>query len=228
MIRLEGVGKQYANTPRPILDNVSAEFLPGAVSVIVGPSGCGKSTLFHCILQLEAADRGKIFIQDAPVQPGHKADSLGAVLQGASLFQHLNVMDNITLAPRVVLGQSPVQAEKTALKLLQQLQLEEKAQAFPHQLSGGEIQRVSIARALATHPKILLLDEPTTALDKHLAEDLIPLLKSLAAQGMTVVLSTHDLDFARKVGDVFFALSHGALQPVAASDLAQLMTPGVS
>ena len=176
----------------------------GQILCIVGPSGAGKTTLLRCITGLEAADSGEFLIDGQPFDPkGMEASDavMGVVFQDFNLFPHLSVLENITLAPQLVLKEAKAAAEQRGLDLLDQLGLEDKGGLYPYQLSGGQKQRVAIARALAMKPKILCYDEPTSALDPQLRDEVATLLLKLKAQGMTQLVVTHDMDFAEKIAD---------------------------
>ena len=170
----------------------------------VGPSGAGKTTLLRCITGLEAADSGTFTIDGKEFNPQDltSADNvMGVVFQDFNLFPHLSVLENLTLAPTLVLKQERNTAEKKARELLEQLGLKGKEQLYPYQLSGGQKQRVAIARALAMQPKILCYDEPTSALDPNLRDEVANLILSLKAQGVTQLVVTHDMEFAKKIAD---------------------------
>ncbi|HJG49597.1 MAG TPA: ATP-binding cassette domain-containing protein, partial [Limosilactobacillus ingluviei] len=187
-----------------ILNGVDLTVEDGQILCIVGPSGAGKTTLLRCITGLEAADSGEFLIDGQPFDPkGMEASDavMGVVFQDFNLFPHLSVLENITLAPQLVLKEAKAAAEQRGLDLLDQLGLEDKGGLYPYQLSGGQKQRVAIARALAMKPKILCYDEPTSALDPQLRDEVATLLLKLKAQGMTQLVVTHDMDFAEKIAD---------------------------
>lgn len=214
-IELQKLCKSHPGS-EPTLKDVSAKFASGQISVILGPSGAGKSTLLNCLLLAEKADSGSIFIKGLPVKgEQHDPRVICGVLQSPSLFAHLTVLENMTLAPKLVLKKTREAAEREALELLKQLGLETKANQYPHQLSGGEAQRTGIARALMMGPEILVLDEPTNALNEHWILILVGLLKELVRNGTTVIVSTHHLSFARLIADQVVILDEsGCLQPV--------------
>lgn len=213
MIRLEKLSLKHADGAKPVLDNVSTEFRKGRISVILGASGTGKSTLMNCIMQVANPDSGRILLDGKPLNP-QKNDptQISGILQATALFQHMSVLENLTLAPRLVLKKTPTEANREALDLLNRLGILDKAYSFPHRLSGGEAQRAGLARALMMQPKVLVLDEPTSALNDEWADELAKLLKTLKAQGMTIILSTHHLAFAEKVADDLFLLKDGRLK----------------
>lgn len=199
-----------------ILKGISLEVKQGEVLAIIGPSGSGKSTLLRCISQLETIDSGSISVSgDVLVQNGEDGKAvyaspeqcrniglkLGLVFQNFNLFPHYSVLRNITDAPVRVLQKSQEEAKATAMELLQKMGLSEKANAYPHQLSGGQQQRVSIARAMAMNPKILFFDEPTSALDPELTGEILRVMRQLAAEHMTMVVVTHEMQFAHDVAD---------------------------
>lgn len=199
-----------------ILKGISLEVKQGEVLAIIGPSGSGKSTLLRCISQLETIDSGKISVSgDVLVQNGADGKAvyasaeqcrniglkLGLVFQNFNLFPHYSVLRNITDAPVRVLQKSQKEAKATAMELLQKMGLTEKANAYPHQLSGGQQQRVSIARAMAMNPEILFFDEPTSALDPELTGEILRVMRQLAAEHMTMVVVTHEMQFAHDVAD---------------------------
>ena len=174
--------------------------------VLIGPSGSGKSTLLRCLNQLETATGGQIVIDGHDVTDKHTdinkvRQNIGMVFQHFNLFNHLNVMDNMTLAPVHLKLMTKEQARQEALKLLKRVGLEDKAEAYPSQLSGGQKQRVAIARALEMKPDIMLFDEPTSALDPEMVGEVLAVMKELAREGMTMVVVTHEIGFAREVAD---------------------------
>jgi polar amino acid transport system ATP-binding protein len=199
-----------------VLKGVSLRVERGSVVAIIGPSGSGKSTLLRCINLLETVDDGVIELDGTDItDPRVDADSIrkqiGIVFQAFNLFPHMSVLDNITLAPRKVHGLSRPAAEAEARELLQRFGLAEKAGQFPDRLSGGQQQRVAIVRALATHPKLLLLDEVTSALDPELVTEVLALIRTLKDEGMTMLLATHEMAFAREVADEVCFLDDGVV-----------------
>jgi polar amino acid transport system ATP-binding protein len=188
------------------LVDVSVGIAAGEVVVVIGPSGSGKSTLLRCLNRLETADAGHIFIEEVDVlDPRTDINKVraevGMVFQSFNLFPHKTVIDNITLAQRVVRKRSASEARERAQTLLKKVGIQDKARAYPDQLSGGQQQRVAIARALAMDPKVMLFDEPTSALDPEMIGEVLDVMKTLAREGMTMVVVTHEMGFAREVAD---------------------------
>ena len=189
-----------------VLKDISLDVTEGEVVVLLGPSGSGKSTLLRCLNQLETATSGRIIIDGHDVTDRHTdinkvRENIGMVFQHFNLFNHLTVMENMTLAPVHLKVASKEQARQTAVQLLQRVGLEDKSEAYPSQLSGGQQQRVAIARALAMKPDIMLFDEPTSALDPEMVGEVLAVMKELARDGMTMVVVTHEIGFAREVAD---------------------------
>ena len=189
-----------------VLKDISLDVSEGEVVVLWGPSGSGKSTLLRCLNQLETATSGQIIIDGHDVTNRHTdinkvRENIGMVFQHFNLFNHLTVMDNMTLAPVHLKLASKEQARQAAEQLLQRVGLADKADAYPSQLSGGQKQRVAIARALAMKPDIMLFDEPTSALDPEMVGEVLAVMKELAREGMTMVVVTHEIGFAREVSD---------------------------
>ena len=202
MLEVKNLKKSFDG--RPILDDISFNVKDGEILTIVGPSGAGKTTLLRCITGLESADSGDFLIDGQQFNPQDLESSeavMGVVFQDFNLFPHLSVLENLTLAPTMVLKQDPKIAEERALDLLAQLGLKNKEHLYPYQLSGGQKQRVAIARALAMKPKILCYDEPTSALDPNLRDEVAKLILSLKEQGVTQLVVTHDIEFAKKIAD---------------------------
>lgn len=206
-----------------IIKNISLEVKEGEVLVLIGPSGSGKSTLIRCATNLEKIDEGEIkYKEDYLVKmesgspkyaEGEKLKEInknyGMVFQDYNLFPHLSVMENITLAPKMLLNKSKKEIENYAIELLTKMGLEEKVDTYPYQLSGGQQQRVSIARALAMDPKVLFFDEPTSALDPELTEGVLKVIKELAEEKHTMVIVTHEMEFARQVADKIIFMDDG-------------------
>lgn len=187
-----------------VLRDISLDVQEGEVVVLIGPSGSGKSTLLRCLNQLETATGGQIIIDGHDVTDKHTdinkvRQNIGMVFQHFNLFNHLNVLDNMILAPVHLKLMTKEQARQEALKLLKRVGLEDKAEAYPSQLSGGQKQRVAIARALEMKPDIMLFDEPTSALDPEMVGEVLAVMKELAREGMTMVVVTHEIGFAREV-----------------------------
>ncbi len=189
-----------------VLKDISVDVQEGEVVVLLGPSGSGKSTLLRCLNQLETATSGKIIIDGHDVTDKHTdinkvRENIGMVFQHFNLFNHLTVLDNMTLAPVHLKLMNKEEARTEALRLLERVGLADKADAFPSQLSGGQKQRVAIARALEMKPDIMLFDEPTSALDPEMVGEVLVVMKELARDGMTMVVVTHEIGFAREVAD---------------------------
>ncbi len=187
-----------------VLKDISVDIIEGEVVVLLGPSGSGKSTFLRCLNQLETVTSGQIVIDGYDVTDKHTninkvRERIGMVFQHFNLFNHLNVMDNMTLAPAYLKLVTKEQAREEAMRLLKRVGLEDKAQAYPSQLSGGQKQRVAIARALAMKPDIMLFDEPTSALDPEMVGEVLAVMKEMAREGMTMVVVTHEIGFAREV-----------------------------
>lgn len=203
MIKIRGLKKKYGKNE--ILKGINLDVNKSEVVVVIGPSGSGKSTLLRCVNYLEVPTDGVIAIDGEEIT--RKVDintiraEVGMVFQHFNLFPHMSVLDNITLAPIKVRGKSKEEAEKIALELLDKVGLKDKAASYPSQLSGGQQQRVAIARALAMQPKIMLFDEPTSALDPEMVKEVLEVMKRLAESGMTMMVVTHEMGFAREVAD---------------------------
>ncbi|KLI76335.1 MULTISPECIES: amino acid ABC transporter ATP-binding protein [Lacticaseibacillus] len=208
MLELKNINKSFNS--RPVLKNVTVTIEDGKTLAIVGPSGAGKTTLLRIISGLEQADSGTMIWNGEPTtaQAMRKQGIIGVVFQNFELFPNLSVMRNITLAPTLQ-GIDQKQADATAKKLLDQLALTDQAKAYPYSLSGGQKQRVAIARALALNPQILLYDEPTSALDPLLRENVAEMVNQFKASGMTQVVVTHDMDFAKSVADTTYHVGKG-------------------
>nr|WP_269208425.1 amino acid ABC transporter ATP-binding protein [Methanococcus maripaludis] len=199
-----------------VLKGVDLKVAKGEVLVIVGPSGSGKSTLLRCINGLEKITEGHMYfegddITDKKVNINKIRQKIGMVFQQFNLFPHLTVLDNITFAPRKVLKVSKKEAETLAMELLKKVGLEGKENQYPIQLSGGQQQRVAIARALAMKPDAMLFDEPTSALDPELVKEVLDVMKQLAYEGMTMVVVTHEMGFAKEVGDRLIFIDNGQI-----------------
>ncbi|WP_310591209.1 amino acid ABC transporter ATP-binding protein [Paraburkholderia sp. DHOC27] len=212
MIEIADIRKRYGE--HTVLDGLRLDVDEHDVVCLIGPSGCGKSTLLRCINGLEQIDGGEIRIHgDRMTGAGVDVDALrrdiGIVFQSFNLFPHMTVLANVTLAPIRVLGVDRQEAEAKALKLLKRIGLEHKANAYPDRLSGGQQQRVAIVRALAMGPMLLLLDEITSALDPELVSEVLRMVRDLAAEGMTMLLATHEMAFAREVASKVCFLYEG-------------------
>lgn len=189
-----------------VLKDISTEIYEGEVVVILGPSGSGKSTFLRCLNRLEDATAGEIYIrgvniEDKKTNINHVRENIGMVFQHFNLFNNMNVLDNMTLAPIQLKKSDKATAEEKAKAMLKRVDLAEKADAYPAQLSGGQKQRVAIARALCMEPDIMLFDEPTSALDPEMVGEVLNVMKQLAKDGMTMVIVTHEIGFAREVAD---------------------------
>jgi general L-amino acid transport system ATP-binding protein len=214
IIVAESVCKWYGQFN--VLRGVSLSVYPGEVVVIMGPSGSGKSTFIRTFNALEDYQQGKITIDGIAISDDIKhidriRQEVGMVFQQFNLFPHLTVLENVTLAPMWVRKRSKVQAEAEAMQLLERVGILAQAQKYPGQLSGGQQQRVAIARALAMQPKIMLFDEPTSALDPEMVREVLEVMKSLAGSGMTMVVVTHEVGFAREVADRIVLMDGGLL-----------------
>ncbi|MDH5763678.1 MAG: amino acid ABC transporter ATP-binding protein [Nitrospinota bacterium] len=221
MIHVSGITKKFQD--HAVLDCIDLDLKQGEVKVVIGPSGSGKSTLLKCIGALEPFDNGSVQVGETRIEgpasrsrSGSDQDKLrqirlsaGMVFQQFHLFPHLTALENIMEAPVQVLKVSKTEAETTAKKLLQQVQLGNRADRYPRQLSGGEQQRVAIARALAMNPKCVLFDEPTSALDPEMVGEVLSVMRELADKGMTLLVATHEMDFAKEVAGEILMLDQG-------------------
>ena len=204
MIKVENLHKYFGKLE--VLKGIDYEIKEKAVVCVIGPSGSGKSTFLRCLNLLEEVTDGAIYIEgvkinDPKTNINDIRTEVGMVFQQFNLFPHLTVLDNITMAPMQIRKLKKADAEKLALDLLDKVGLRAKADSFPQQLSGGQQQRVAIARALAMKPKVMLFDEPTSALDPEMVNEVLDVMKDLAKEGMTMVVVTHEMGFAREVGD---------------------------
>ncbi|MCC6469423.1 MAG: amino acid ABC transporter ATP-binding protein [Alphaproteobacteria bacterium] len=223
LVVIDSVVKRYG--AETVLDRVSLNVGAGQVMVVIGPSGSGKSTLLRCLAGLEPIQKGRILVEDVVVSKGTEEagpppdaaaagrlrHEVGMVFQSFNLFPHLTVMDNITLAPRRVRGMGKDEAEALAVELLRRVGLEDKRGVHPARLSGGQQQRAAIARALAMRPRIMLFDEVTSALDPELVGEVLKTMRELAEQGMTMLVVTHEMGFARDVADNVVFMDRGAI-----------------
>ncbi|MGQ9704550.1 MAG: amino acid ABC transporter ATP-binding protein [Actinomycetota bacterium] len=214
MVEVQDLHKRFGN--HEVLKGVNLKVKPSEVLVIVGPSGSGKSTLLRCINGLEHATSGRVLIEgvditDSRVDINAMRQKVGIVFQSFNLFPHLTVLRNITLAPVKVRSMKQEEAEEKAMQLLRRVGLEDKAHAYPSQLSGGQQQRVAIARALAMDPDIMLFDEVNSALDPELVKEVLDAMKDLARSGMTMLIVTHEMGFAREVGDRLIFMDEGEI-----------------
>ncbi|MBK3866586.1 ATP-binding cassette domain-containing protein [Pseudomonas stutzeri] len=207
LMTVRGLRKRFGDTE--VIQGVDLDISEGEVVVVIGPSGSGKSTLIRCLNNLEPATAGDIVLTGSASSRESMArlrDEVGMVFQDYTLFPHLSILRNMTLAPMKLRGLSRADAEAQAMKLLERVGLAHKAQAMPAELSGGQQQRVAIVRALAMQPRLMLFDEPTSALDPETVNEVLLVMKELAAEGMTMVVVTHEMGFAREVADrvIFF------------------------
>ena len=217
MIEIEHLKKNFGKNE--VLKDISAVVNKGQVICIIGPSGSGKSTLLRCLNVLEHSTSGKIIFDEtdlASLKEGKQLDELrekmGMVFQSFNLFPNMNVIENIKLAPMKVKGMSEEAAEKRGLELLDKVGLKDRAKQYPSSLSGGQQQRVAIARALAMEPEVMLFDEPTSALDPEMVGEVLKTMQNLADSGMTMVVVTHEMGFAREVSDEIWFMADGYLQ----------------
>ena len=214
VLRVEDIHKKYGK--EEILKGISFEIKKGETKVIIGPSGSGKSTLLRCINQLTIPDKGKIWLENEEVTHSRKdinrfRQKMGMVFQDFNLFDHLNALRNIEIGLIKVKGMGKDEARQKAIEELKQVGLEKQANLYPAQLSGGQKQRVSIARALAMDPKVILFDEPTSALDPELIGEVLEVIKKLAIGGMTMVVVTHEMGFARSVANEIIFVEGGKI-----------------
>ena len=213
IIILENVHKRFGHVHA--LRGVSLEVYPAQVVVVIGPSGSGKSTMLRCINHLESTDSGRIVVDGITLDRAKNINKVrvevGMVFQLFNLFPHLTAVENISLAQRVVRQRSPDQAQEIARDLLVKVGIPEKADSYPSQLSGGQQQRVAIARALAMQPKIMLFDEPTSALDPEMIKEVLDVMLDLAKEGMTMVVVSHEMGFAKAAADRMIFMDEGAI-----------------
>ena len=221
IIELRHVDKHYGDLH--VLKDINLTVHKGEVLVVVGPSGSGKSTMCRTINRLETIDSGEILIEGEPLpQEGRELTrmraELGMVFQSFNLFAHMSILQNVTLGPVEVLGLSKAEAEQRAMGLLDRVGVASQANKVPAQLSGGQQQRVAIARSLAMHPKAMLFDEPTSALDPEMINEVLDVMVDLARQGMTMIVVTHEMNFARRVADRVVFMADGAIVEEGAPD----------
>ena len=215
MISVKGLKKSFKN--HEVLKGIDIEIQPGEVVAIVGPSGCGKSTFLRCLNLLEKPSGGQILYHDVDLVSADAKTStkvllgMGMVFQQFNLFPHLTVLDNIMLAPAMVKGEDKQTSLERAMTLLKTVGLEDKKDAYPNQLSGGQQQRIAIARALAMKPEVMLFDEPTSALDPEMVGEVLDVMKKLAAEGMTMLVVTHEMGFAREAADRVIFIDGGVI-----------------
>ena len=212
MIKVENLYKNYGKLE--VLKNISTEVKKGDIIAIIGPSGSGKSTFLRCLNKLEESTAGHIYIDNKDLM-GVDTDinkireKVGMVFQHFNLFPHKTVLENLTLSPMKIKGYSQAEAESKALVLLEKVGLKDKAAVYPNQLSGGQKQRIAIARALAMEPEIMLFDEPTSALDPEMIKEVLDVMRDLAKEGMTMLIVTHEMGFAKNVANRVFFMDRG-------------------
>jgi len=216
IIKVENLQKHFKGGEIKALDGVSAEIRRGEVVVVIGPSGSGKSTFLRCLNLLELPTGGRIFfegvdITDPRANINLHRQKMGMVFQHFNLFPHMTVLKNMTIAPIKLLKKSQAVAEKEAMALLERVGLADRASAYPSQLSGGQKQRIAIVRALSMSPGVMLFDEPTSALDPEMVGEVLDVMKGLAMDGMTMVVVTHEMGFAREVGDRVLFMDRGKI-----------------
>lgn len=214
MIKVENLNKKFDKLH--VLKGIDIEIHKGEVVVVIGPSGSGKSTFLRCLNLLEEVTEGKIFfegtsIMDKTSDINKLREKIGMVFQQFNLFPNMTILNNITLAPMKVKKISKTEAEEIAYKLLKRIGLEDKAKSYPSQLSGGQKQRIAIARALAMSPDVMLFDEPTSALDPEMVGEVLQVMKELANEGMTMVVVTHEMGFAKEVADRVIFMDEGVI-----------------
>lgn len=214
MINITNLYKNFGNLE--VLKNISTEIKKGEIISIIGPSGSGKSTFLRCINKLEEPSSGHIYIDgmdlmDKNTDINKIRERVGMVFQHFNLFPHMTVLDNLTLSPIMVKKKSKEESEKYALSLLEKVGLSDKASSYPSQLSGGQKQRIAIARALAMKPDVILFDEPTSALDPEMIKEVLDVMRDLAKEGMTMLIVTHEMGFARNVANRILFMDNGEI-----------------
>lgn len=214
MIKVENLSKNFGNLK--VLKNISTTVNKGEVISIIGPSGSGKSTFLRCINKLEEPTEGHIYIDgmdlmDKNTDINKIRERVGMVFQHFNLFPNMTVLENLTLSPTMVKNETKEEAEKYALYLLEKVGLSDKANSYPTQLSGGQKQRIAIARALAMKPEVILFDEPTSALDPEMIKEVLDVMRDLAKEGMTMLIVTHEMGFARNVGNRILFMDNGEI-----------------
>jgi len=216
MIKVENLQKHFNDGELKALNGVNAQIHQGEVVVVIGPSGSGKSTFLRCLNLLEVPTAGTVTfenvdITDKKVNINIHRQKMGMVFQQFNLFPHMTVLKNMTVAPTTLLKKSKEEAEKKARELLKRVNLADRADAYPHQLSGGQQQRIAIVRALCMDPQVMLFDEPTSALDPEMVGEVLDVMKGLAQEGMTMVVVTHEMGFAREVADRVIFMDGGVI-----------------
>lgn len=213
MLKIDNLRKSFGDTE--VLKGISFELKEGEIGVVLGKSGAGKTTLLRCINGLESFDEGYMEIDSIKVDSSNNREGLrgkvGMVFQNFNLFPHMTVMENIIASPTLVFKEDVNQAKEKAMKLLNMVDLEEKADAYPHELSGGQQQRVAIARSCALNPKVLCFDEPTSALDPETVKRIVEIIKRFSSTGMTVLIITHDIPFAEMTGGKIISIVDGRI-----------------
>ncbi len=213
IIQIENLHKHFGTTAA--LNGVDLAVFPGEVVVVIGPSGSGKSTLLRCINRLESFEAGSVVVDEIPLTTAENINAVrtevGMVFQSFNLFPHLTVLENVTVAQNVVRKRGKEESAKIALNLLEKVGIPEKADQYPGQLSGGQQQRVAIARALAMNPRIMLFDEPTSALDPEMIQEVLDVMLQLAEEGMTMVVVSHEMGFARAAADRAVLMDEGKI-----------------
>ena len=214
MIKVSNLNKSFDKLH--VLKGIDEEITQGEVVVVIGPSGSGKSTFLRCLNLLEHPTGGEIVFEGIPITDekndiNKQRAKMGMVFQQFNLFPHMTVLENITISPMKVKGLTKVEAENVAFKLLKIVGLHDKADSYPSQLSGGQKQRIAIARALAMEPEVMLFDEPTSSLDPEMVGDVLDVMKKLASEGMTMVVVTHEMGFAKEVGDRVLFMDDGII-----------------
>lgn len=213
-IDLQHLSKRFGDNI--VLDDVSLRVEPGSVTALIGPSGAGKSTFLRCINLLEIPDSGSIQVAHHTIEPGKEIRprdlaalrrTVGMVFQSFNLFPHMSVLENVSFPQRKVLGRSRAEADERSMQLLERVGLPEKAKEFPQRCSGGQQQRIAIARALALDPSIMLFDEPTSAIDPEVGLEVLAVMRELAEEGMTMLIVTHEMQFARDVSDTLVVMA---------------------
>ena len=231
VIKVEHLQKKFGSNE--VLKDINAQVNEGQVICLIGPSGAGKSTFLRCLNLLDQPSSGKVIFEDRELtalsedQLDQLRERMGMVFQQFNLFPHMNIIENIKLAPMKVKGMSDSEAKAKGMELLDQVGLADKAEAFPTNLSGGQQQRVAIARALAMDPEVMLFDEPTSALDPEMVGEVLKVMQDLAQKGMTMVVVTHEMGFAKNVADEVWFMADGYIQEKAAPQqfFAQPQTP---
>lgn len=215
LIDVKGLHKSFKNNK--VLKGIDAQIQKGEVVVVIGPSGSGKSTFLRCLNLLETPTQGEIFFENQNITDSKNdlyqmREKMGMVFQNFNLFPNMKILDNITLAPRKVKNITNAEAETIARELLRKVGLADKAMAYPQSLSGGQKQRIAIARALAMQPDVMLFDEPTSALDPEMVGEVLQVMQDLAKEGMTMVIVTHEMGFAKEVGDRVLFMDEGIIR----------------